>query len=59
MKTNKPSFSGSVSWRQPSEVLGLLSAGGEVEPVHGNLLPFHPAGDFLPVGMQKAEAIAM
>lgn len=56
---NKLSFSASVSWRQPSKVLGLLSAGGELDPVCGNLLPFHPAGDFLPVGMQRAEAIAM
>lgn len=56
---NKPSFSASASWRPPGEELGLLGAGGELGPARGNLLPAHPDGDFLPVGMQRAEAIAM
>lgn len=42
----KPSFSAKVSWCQPRK-----EPGEELDPVTGNLL-FHPAGDFLPVGMQ-------
>lgn len=49
----------SVSWCQPSEVLGLLSAGVGLDSVCGNLLPFHLAADCLPVGMQRQEALAM
>jgi len=38
MKMNKPSFSAVLCWHLPSEVLGLLGAGEELDPICGNLL---------------------